>query len=331
MPFDSPSFGIIALAAYKPDWDLFRTQLLSIRDQTHTNFDCLISADGGHAEVQEFVTRELGGDQRFKVLGFPDRLGFYGNFERVLQHVPADAEWVALSDQDDSWYPTKIETLLPHLKDVTLVSGQARVVRRPGNDVVAESTHRKDVSLGSLIAQNQVTGSLCIFRRDLLDLALPFPRYAAITQVHDHWLAVCAKATQGALIVEDIVQDYVQHAANVLGEVEDRKSLAKSLENVRAMSRKYRGSSSPLALLRTANDLSFGWRRTMADELSRRLGTKTPDASAELGAYESGHSWTSTMRTLVAGLRRGEIARPCFLEFVAGSPVEILNRNGRRK
>lgn len=331
MAFDSLSFGIIALAAYKPDLDLFKAQLLSIKEQTHTNFECLISADGGHAEIQEFVTREMGADQRFKVLGFPDRLGFYGNFERVLQHVPSNAEWVALSDQDDEWYPTKIESLLPHLHEVTLVSGQARVVRRPGNDVVAESTHRKDVGLGSLIAQNQVTGSLCIFRRELLDLALPFPRYPAVTQVHDHWLAVCAKATGGVLIVDDVVQDYVQHAANVLGEVEGRKSLAKSLENVRALSRKYRGGSSPLALLRTANDLSFGWRRTMADEFSRRGGTAAQGGGAELAAFASGHSWVSTMRMLVAGLRRGEIARSCFLEFVAGSPVEVLDRKGRRK
>ncbi|WP_285242355.1 glycosyltransferase [Pseudarthrobacter sp. fls2-241-R2A-127] len=330
MPFDSRSFGIIALAAYKPDWDLFRAQLLSIQAQTHTNFECLISADGGHAEVQEFVARELNGDQRFKVLGFPDRLGFYGNFERVLQHVPDNAEWVALSDQDDSWYPAKIETLLPHLDDVSLVAGQARVVRRPGNEIVAESTYRKDVSLGSLIAQNQVTGSLCLFRRDLLDLALPFPRFAAITQVHDHWLAVCAKATGGALIVDDIVQDYVQHAANVLGEVEVRRSLAKSLENVSAMSRKYRGGSGPLDLLRTANDLSFGWRRTMADELVRRVGPAGVGVGGELAPFESGHSWASTMRTLLSGLRRGEIARPCFLEFVAGSPVELFRAGGRK-
>jgi glycosyltransferase involved in cell wall biosynthesis len=330
MPFDSLSFGIIALAAYNPDWDLFRAQLLSIQAQTHTNFECLISADGGHAEVEEFVAREMNGDQRFKVLGFPDRLGFYGNFERVLQHVPENAEWVALSDQDDSWYPEKIETLVPHLDDVSLVAGQARVVRRPGNDVVADSTYRKDVSLGSLIAQNQVTGSLCLFRRGLLDLALPFPRFPAITQVHDHWLAVCAKATGGALIVDDIVQDYVQHSGNVLGEVEVRRSLARSLANVSAMSRKYHGGSGPLDLLRTANDLSFGWRRTMADELVRRVGAAGVPAGGELAAFESGHSWASTMRTLFSGLRRGEIARPCFLEFVAGSPVELLRLGGRR-
>jgi glycosyltransferase involved in cell wall biosynthesis len=303
--------------------------LLSIRSQTHANFECLISADGGFPEIREFVASELGGDTRFRVLGFEERLGFYGNFERVLQHVPEKAEWVALSDQDDAWYPTKIEKLLPHLNAVTLVAGQARVVRRPGDEIVAESTHRKDVGLGSLMAQNQVTGSLCVFRRELLDLALPFPRFETITQVHDHWLAVCAKATDGVLVVDDVVQDYIQHAANVLGEVEGRKSIAESLHHVRALSEKYQGSSSLAAMLRTANDLSFGWRRTMADELQTRLASRAAGLGDGVAAFASGHGWPLTARTLFSGLRSGDVALPCFLEFLAGFPVELFAK-GRR-
>jgi hypothetical protein len=327
MRFDSNSFGVVALAAYQPDWELFRTQLRSIQNQTHSRFQCLISADGGFAEVRDFVDRELGGDERFRVLGFEGRLGFYGNFERVLKHVPAEAAWIALSDQDDSWYPSKIEALLPHLNDVSLVAAQARVVRLPGNEVVTESTLRKNVDLDALLAQNQVTGSLCVFRRDLLDLAMPFPRLNTISQVHDHWLAVCAKATGGALVVEDVVQDYVQHGGNVLGEVGGRKSIAKSFEHVGALSRKFQGSSSPLAILRTANDLSFGWRRVMADALRARLSQGGSGQVVGISAFVTGHSWLSTARTLGLGLRRGEIALPCFVEFVAGIPIEIFEKN----
>lgn len=330
MHFDSNTFGVVALAAYQPNWELFGTQLRSIQNQTYTHFLCLISADGGFAEVRDFVARELGGDERFQVIGFEDRLGFYGNFERVLQHVPADAEWVALSDQDDSWYPSKLETLVPHLAAVSLVAAQARVVRLPGNDEVTASTQRKNVALDALLAQNQVTGSLCAFRRDLLDLALPFPRLNTISQVHDHWLAVCAKATGGALVVVDVVQDYVQHGGNVLGEVGGRKSIAKSFEHVTALSRKFQGSSGPLAMLRTANDLSFGWRRVMADALRKRVVAGAPGLDGGLAAFETGHGWVPTSRALVSGLRSGDIALPCFVEFVAGFPVEVFAK-GRRK
>jgi hypothetical protein len=330
MRFDSSTFGVVALAAYQPDWELFRTQLRSIQNQTHSHFQCLISADGGFAEVRDFVDRELGGDERFRVLGFEERLGFYGNFERVLQQVPAEAAWIALSDQDDSWYPTKIEAMLPHLNDVGLVSAQARVVRLPGNEVVTESTQRKNVGLDALLAQNQVTGSLCVFRRNLLDLALPFPRLNTISQVHDHWLAVCAKATGGALVVEDVVQDYVQHGGNVLGEVGGRKSIAESFEHVTALSRKFQGSGSPLAMLRTANDLSFGWRRVMADALRERVPAGTPGLDGGVAVFETGHGWVPTSRSLISGLRSGDIALPCFVEFVAGVPVELFTK-GRRK
>jgi hypothetical protein len=327
MRFDSNTFGVVALAAYQPDWELFRTQLRSIQNQTHTRFLCLISADGGFTDVRDFVAREVGGDERFQVIGFQERLGFYGNFERVLQHVPAEAEWVALSDQDDDWLASKLETMIPHLNEFSLIAAQARVVRLPERRVVAESTKRKNVALGSLLAQNQVTGSLSAFRRELLDLALPFPRLNTIAQVHDHWLAVCAKVTGGALVVEDVVQDYVQHGGNVLGEVGGRKSIAKSFEHVTALSRKFQGSSSPLALLRTANDLSFGWRRIMADTLRARLSRGSSDPSVGLSAFVTGHSWLSTVHTLVSGLRRREIALPCFVEFIAGVPIELFEKN----
>jgi hypothetical protein len=331
MLFDSSTFGVVALAAYKPDWALFRTQLLSIQKQSHSRFLCLISADGGFSEIRDFVARELGGDERFRVIGFEDRLGFYGNFERLLEHVPADAAWVALSDQDDSWYSSKLEMLLPHLNEATLVAGQARVVRLPGNDVVAESTQRRNVALGALLAQNQVTGSLSVFRRGLLDLALPFPRLNTISQVHDHWLAVCAEATGGALVVNHIVQDYVQHGGNVLGEVGSRKSIAKSFQHVAALSRKFQGSETPLAMLRTANDLSFGWRRTMADALRKRLAPGTPGLDGGVAAFESGHGWAKTFRVLVSGLRSGDVALSCFVEFVAGIPVELFAKGGAKR
>lgn len=331
MHFDSTTFGVVALAAYRPDWDLFRTQLRSIQNQTHADFQCLISADGGFGEVRDFVARELAGDERFLVIGHEERLGFYGNFERVLQRVPTEAAWVALSDQDDAWYSTKLETMLPHLNDVSLVAAQARVVRLPENNVVAESTQRKNVALDALLAQNQVTGSLSVFRRELLELALPFPRLNTLSQVHDHWLAVCAKATGGARVTDDVVQDYVQHGGNVLGEVGGRKSIAKSFKHVTALSRKFQGSSSPLAMLRTANDLSFGWRRIMADALHARLTQRGSSPVAGISAFVTGHSWLSTARTLASGLRSGEIALPCFVEFIAGVPIEIFEKNHVRR
>lgn len=329
MPYDKSSFGIIALAAYKPDWTLFAAQLRSIQNQTHTNFECLISADGGFHEIRDFVAKELGGDERFRVAGFEDRLGFYGNFERAVQQVPGRAAWVALSDQDDSWYPPKLELMIPYLAGASLVAGQARVVRLPDNEVVSSSTRRKSVALDALLAQNQVTGSLCIFRRELLDVALPFPRLNTISQVHDHWLAVCAKSTGGVTVLDRVVQDYIQHGGNVLGEVGKRKSVQASFYHLRGLSIKYQGSARPLDMLETAHELSFGWRKVMADALRERVQVADPSFHEGIAAFESGHRWPATARALVSGLKRGDIALPCFVEFIAGVPVELFKRGAR--
>ena len=67
--------------------------------------------------MRRLVAEIVGDDPRFEVIGWDDNLGFYLNFERLLLAVPDDAAWVALSDQDDRWYPDKLERLVPLLDE----------------------------------------------------------------------------------------------------------------------------------------------------------------------------------------------------------------------
>ena len=111
----------------------------------------------------------MGDDPRFEVVGWDDNLGFYLNFERLLAAVPDDVAWVALSDQDDRWYPDKLERLVPLLDDATLATGQARVVSWPDGRVVLDRTAAGSCRRRTSSFENQVSGALCVFRRELLD------------------------------------------------------------------------------------------------------------------------------------------------------------------
>jgi hypothetical protein len=71
--------------------------------------------------------------------------------------------------------------------------------------------------LGPLIIDNCVTGSPSVMRTSLLRLALPFPE-PTDAAYHDHWLALCADVDGGTGILPDVVQNYQQHGANVIGE-----------------------------------------------------------------------------------------------------------------
>lgn len=319
-------FGAIVLAAYKPDASLFRTQLQSIAQQSHRDFVCLITADGGHEAIQELVQQIVPGDARFKVVGFEERLGFYGNFERGLTFVPETAEWVALSDQDDYWYEDKLEKLLPRLTEYVLVSGQARVVNDDGR-ILEPWTGRKNASFLNLFVQNQFTGGLLVFRRSLLDDALPFPRMNNPSQLHDHWLAVCAYAVGSVKIVDELVQDYIQHGNNVVGEAVKGLHPFQSYKRARELALRYEGSPSVPSILRLTNSLSFGWRRVMAEALARRLSSSNAKVFQATSTFGKRHNWSHLWFVFASGLRHGTISVPVALTFAVGGLVEVLRRS----
>ncbi|TKV29708.1 glycosyltransferase [Arthrobacter sp. NamB2] len=319
-------FGIVALAAYQPPAQLFARQLLSIQAQTYSNFRCLISVDGDHEDVAATVRSICGDDDRFEVVGFAERLGFYGNFERVLAAVPSTARWIALSDQDDYWYPEKLATLLPHLDGHSLVSGQARVTRDNG-EVLTAGTERRQVPLVDLFSENQVTGSLSVLRTELLSVALPFPQLNTPAQYHDHWLGVCAGASQGYFVVETLVQDYIQHQDNVVGE--NRTGLRNIAGRVRTLARTFEGSASPPALARFLYKAGIGWRKVMADTLA----TRTPAGSVELAgvvaAYSSSAVPGAAAVAVVRGVRRKTVPLRRAVELLASLAAAVAVGPGR--
>lgn len=324
------AFGAIALAAYKPDSSAFCRQLRSIQEQTHANFHCVISVDGGAADVQGILDRELAGDSRFQVLGFETRLGFYRNFERALLHIPSQAKWVALSDQDDFWYPNKLAALLPHLESKSLVSGQARVVASPSGLILSEATQRKTVGLRDLVLRNQITGAMSVFRRDLLDIALPFPEHETL-ELHDHWLGVCAAASEGFLVRDEILQDYMQHANNALGEALGKYSISGYIRRISRLASIHRCKRSLPAFLRTANDLTFGWSGAMLDTLLVRLSSPSEEVRSVVAAFGSHHSWRSTLEACLGAAKSGTIGKAFLVEFAAGLPCEVFRWHGKRR
>jgi glycosyltransferase involved in cell wall biosynthesis len=212
-------FVAICMATYEPEVEMFTRQVDSIRAQTHRDWVCVISDDCSSPDRLAEMRRVLAGDQRFVLTRSPARLGFYGNFERALSLAPRSAEFVAMADQDDHWHPDKLGTLLAGIGEAQLVYSDARVVR-PGGEVVADTwwSRRRNnhTDLFSLLMANCVTGAASLFRRELLDTALPFPP-GQFSHFHDHWVGLTALALGDIAFVDRPLYDYVQHGEAVLG------------------------------------------------------------------------------------------------------------------
>jgi glycosyltransferase involved in cell wall biosynthesis len=215
----------ICMATYEPPADLLRAQLESIKEQGHGNWVCLISDDSSSEESFAPLRDLTNEDPRFVVSRGPGRLGFYRNFERALSMAPRDADFVTLCDQDDRWHPDKLERLLDAIGNAQLAYSDSRIVS-PGGELVRPSfwTERRNnyTNFGSLLLANSVTGAASLFRRDLLDDALPFPPRIA-KGFHDHWLAIVALARGEIAYLDEPLWDYVQHEGAVIGHLRANK------------------------------------------------------------------------------------------------------------
>lgn len=209
----------IGLATYSPDLELFRRQIESIRAQVGCEWHCFVSDDNSPPEALAGIESVIGDDPRFTLSASTERLGFYRNFERAIAMVPAEFDLIALSDQDDRWYPEKLTELARARGEAGLVYSDQRLVR-PDGEVVAEtywtSRQNNHTDLASLLIANTVTGAASLFTRQVTDLALPFPEVPG-EQYHDHWLALVALSIGDIAYVDRPLYDYVQHGGAVLG------------------------------------------------------------------------------------------------------------------
>ncbi|WP_260854603.1 glycosyltransferase family 2 protein [Paraburkholderia sp. BCC1884] len=175
------------------------------------------------------------------------RLGVTRNFEQAIKAL--DTEIIFLADQDDVWAKNKIEVLADCLETdshALLVHSDAYLIGDRDEDLgrsLFESLYltAADRELASqqrffevYCRRNLVTGTTAAFRRELLELALPFP----VNWIHDEWLAACAAAWQHVTMLPQKLTFYRQHGRNAIGVPSGRLSrLAKYAQRVLATPR----------------------------------------------------------------------------------------------
>ncbi|MFT4147286.1 MAG: glycosyltransferase [Micrococcaceae bacterium] len=324
-------FGIVVMACYKPNEKLFAQQLKSIQQQTHENFECLLSSDGSPEEVKKLVDRYCPNDSRFKVIGFEQRLGFPQNFERGILSAPSSAQWIALSDQDDFWYPEKLAELIPLLNNYSLVSGQANVVPEAEAGIVLgpgeRTTERRVTTPLSLLAQNQITGSFSVLNPKVLDIALPIPTMNSQVIYHDQWFALCALALDGIYILDKPLQNYVQHESNFVGE--SRNGFLGGVGNtIDKWKKKFPDAQHlPSLVKKGAQDLAdsgVGIREVMVATLAQRLEEKgipvKPEIQQLFDVYLADNSKNKIVKSLYSSVKNKEVTPQRGIELISGLP-----------
>ncbi|HEX6115209.1 MAG TPA: glycosyltransferase family 2 protein, partial [Geminicoccaceae bacterium] len=204
-----------------------REQLESIGAQTRPPDELVVCDDGSTDETLAIL------DGFAAAAPFPVRiqvnrtkLGTTKNFERAIGLTTG--EIIALGDQDDVWYPHKLERLEKEFAGsgrIGLVFSDADVVDdrlRPAGYRLWEALraferHRRLIARGrlfdALVRDNLVTGCTAAFRSDYKDLVIPVPRACT----HDSWAALVIAAVADIARIDAPLLAYRQHDSNQSG------------------------------------------------------------------------------------------------------------------
>lgn len=183
--------------------------LSSMADQTRLADELVVQDDDSSDDTRRIV-EEFARDAPFEVhLEVNERrIGSTANFAAALARTRG--RFVALADQDDVWYPTKLERLVGELEldpTVTMVFSDADLIDEHGNPMgrrlwdtrlVGRTLRRRAVVPEELFARRALTtGCTMAIRRRAVAASLPFPEELAdevAPMRHDRWLSLVAAA-----------------------------------------------------------------------------------------------------------------------------------------
>jgi glycosyltransferase involved in cell wall biosynthesis len=193
-------------------------QLSSILGQLGPDDEIVISDDSSTDSTVDIINSFM--DPRIRLL---EGNTFYSpifNFENALRHATGDI--IALSDQDDVWLDNKVAEICRHFNakpaPLYLVVFDAEVINENGerlyDSVHARLAAGRGAKPGMLnnIFDNTYLGCCMAFSRELLDVALPFPRRIPM---HDMWLGLLAELFGKTEFVPVKTMQYRKHSASM--------------------------------------------------------------------------------------------------------------------
>ena len=200
----------IAMATYNGAKYL-QAQLQSFVDQTWQP-DELIITDDCSSDDTETIVREFAKTAPFKVEFYLNEknLGYCGNFNVALMKATGDL--VFLSDQDDVWFPEKIEHMIAVAErhpEALVVMNDAALTDEALNEVGL--TKIGQIRSAGISMDGFVMGCCCGIRRELLDLCMPIP---AGFKGHDNWIVWLAEGLGGKTVEDKVLQYYRRHETN---------------------------------------------------------------------------------------------------------------------
>jgi glycosyltransferase involved in cell wall biosynthesis len=259
----SPLISIV-MATYNGEKYL-REQVDSLLAQSYPTLEFIFVDDASSDSSAKILQEYALSDSRIRLVTNPENQGLLATFEKGIR--AAKGEMIALSDQDDVWMPEKIRLLAGAIGSHSMIYADSALTDAAGfvTGKFSDRNHLCDYSTGlHYVFGTKAMGHAMLFKREIIDIALPFPDYVG----HDYILGFAAASLNGVSYFPATLVNYRQHSSNTMG-----ADLSKGKKNYNTREERNARIVKRLNLL--AERCPAGLEREILRELARDFATTT--------------------------------------------------------
>ncbi|KAG1661966.1 Capsule polysaccharide modification protein LipA [Nymphon striatum] len=204
--------------------DFSLAQLDSIVTQTYKNVEIHVFDDCSKDETTAIVKTYCDKYKNIFLYQNKVNVGFLKNFENAISSI--SGKYIALSDQDDIWSPSKLKLSMMAIKELekqypdkpALVHSDLSTIDSEGQLIQASFFKQKKInlppqkSLMRILGHCGVMGNTILMNHLLVEKALPFPEGL---KYHDYWLSLINELFGVRKTIGDSLVQYRIHNKNI--------------------------------------------------------------------------------------------------------------------
>jgi glycosyltransferase involved in cell wall biosynthesis len=275
-------------------------QLASFLTQTHEDWSLWVSDDGSTDATREILDRfaKENPSRDIRFLNGPGK-GMTANYMSLICHADLEADFVALSDQDDVWLPEKLARAVDHLSPMGGIAAYGATSLQVDAQLNTLGTAPLPSSgdFANAMVQNVLAGNTILLNRAAIE-TLRATGVPEAVPYHDWWIYMVLTGAGGQIILDQTpVLKYRQHGDNAFGA--------------------RMGAASLKARWRLLHDGSYGtWLAANHAGLHAIRAHLTPEAAARLDRFKEAQTKTGFARArairATGARRQSAIGRALF-------------------
>lgn len=281
--------------------NLLGPQLASFAGQTLQDWTLLASDDGSSDGTLDVLNRF--GLARpaaaLRILPGPQK-GLAANYLHLIRHADERARFFALSDQDDFWFPEKLQRGTRALRDLpgdvpAIYAARSQLIDACGRPMGVPNRRKLKPSFSNALVQNVMAGNTIILNRAAVQLVRRAPPYP-LPPFHDWWLYALISGAGGHVICDPAaVIGYRQHASGFLGAHAGAKARLSRLALIADGTWRKWVRDHHRALLSVAGHLQPAHCHQLRDLVARRSGIARFELIFRTGIHRQSASGTAAL------------------------------------